>query len=72
MLNLKNDVVLIVEYRKCYLEGKVWLEILVVICEVGILEMEIYILGINLFMIVEIFFDFDWDMVMVRMVMLFC
>ena len=35
--------------------------------EVGILEMEIYILGTNLFMIVETPLDFDWDTAMARM-----
>ena len=53
MLNLKNDAALIAEYRKRHSEGKVWPETLAAIREVGILEMEIYILGTNLFMIVE-------------------
>ena len=49
MLNLKNDAALIAEYRKRHSEGKVWPETLAAIREVGILEMEIYILGTNLF-----------------------
>ena len=53
MLNLKNDAALIAEYRKRHSEGKVWPETLAAIREVGILEMEIYILGTRLFMIVE-------------------
>ena len=61
MLNLKNDAALIAEYRKRHSEGKVWPETLAAIREVGILEMEIYILGTNLFMIVETPLDFDWD-----------
>ena len=60
MLNLKNDAALIAEYRKRHSEGKVWPETLAAIREVGILEMEIYILGTNLFMIVETPLDFDW------------
>ena len=40
---------------------------LAAIREVGILEMEIYILGTNLFMIVETPLDFDWDTAMARM-----
>ena len=48
-------------------EGKVWPEALAAIREVGILEMEIYILGTNLFMIVETPLDFDWDTAMARM-----
>ena len=58
MLNLKNDAALIAEYRKRHSEGKVWPETLAAIREVGILEMEIYILGTNLFMIVETPLDF--------------
>lgn len=61
MLNLKNDAALIAEYRKRHSEGKVWPETLAAIREVGILEMEIYILGTNLFMIVETPLDFDWE-----------
>lgn len=49
----ENDAALIAEYRKRHSEGKVWPETLAAIREVGILEMEIYILGTNLFMIVE-------------------
>ena len=60
MLNLKNDAALIAEYRKRHSEGKVWPETLAAIREVGILEMEIYILGTTLFMIVETPLDFDW------------
>ena len=67
MLNLKNDAAWIAEYRKRHSEGKVWPETLAAIREVGILEMEIYILGTNLFMIVEAPLDFDWDTAMARM-----
>ena len=42
-------------------------EILAGIREVGILEMEIYILGTRLFMIVETPLDFDWDTAMERL-----
>ena len=52
--------------KRCGL-GKVWPETLAAIREVGILEMEIYILGTNLFMIVETPLDFDWDTAMARM-----
>ncbi|MEO3610783.1 L-rhamnose mutarotase, partial [Phocaeicola vulgatus] len=54
-------------YRTRHSEGKVWPETLAAIREVGILEMEIYILGTNLFMIVETPLDFDWDTAMARM-----
>ncbi|MDE6179838.1 MAG: L-rhamnose mutarotase, partial [Phocaeicola sp.] len=67
VLSLKNDPALIAEYRKRHSEGEVWPETLAAIREVGILEMEIYILGTQLFMIVETPLDFDWDMAMVKM-----
>jgi L-rhamnose mutarotase len=51
MLNLKDDPALIAEYRKRHSEEEVWPETLAAIREVGILEMEIYILGTRLFMI---------------------
>ena len=35
--------------------------------QVGILEMELYILGTRLFMIVETPLDFDWDTAMARL-----
>lgn len=66
-LNLKDNPELIAEYRKRHAQGEVWPETLVAIREVGILEMEIYILGTRLFMIVETPLDFDWDSAMARM-----
>lgn len=67
VLSLKDDPVLVDEYRERHSEGKVWPETLAAIREVGILEMEIYILGTNLFMIVETSLDFDWDTAMAKM-----
>ena len=66
-LNLKDDPELIAEYRKRHSNGEVWPETLAAIREVGILEMEIYILGTQLFMIVETPIDFEWDTAMARM-----
>ena len=66
-LNLKDDPELIAEYRKRHSNGEVWPETLAAIREVGILEMEIYILGTTLFMIVETPLDFEWDTAMARM-----
>ena len=48
-------------------QAEAWPEILAGIREVGILEMEIYILGTRLFMIVETPLDFDWDTAMERL-----
>ena len=66
-LNLKENPELIAEYRKRHLKENAWPEILEGIREVGILEMEIYILGSRLFMIVETPLDFDWDEAMQRL-----
>ena len=52
-LELRDDPQLIAEYRRRHSRGAIWPEILAGIREVGILEMEIYILGSQLFMIVE-------------------
>ena len=59
-LSLKNNPILIEEYRKIHSEEKAWPEIRAV----GILEMEIYILGSQLFMIIETPLDFDWEIAM--------
>ena len=66
-LDLKDNPELIAEYRRRHSEGEAWSEILWGIREVGILEMEIYILDTRLFMIVEVPVDFDWDSAMARL-----
>ena len=66
-LDLRDSPELIAEYRKRHSQAEVWPEILAGIHEVGILEMEIYILGTRLFMIVETPVDFDWDTAMARL-----
>ncbi len=66
-LQLKDDSELIAEYRRRHSEGVAWKEIREGIREVGILEMEIYILGTTLFMIVETPLDFDWDTAMAKL-----
>lgn len=66
-LDLRDDPALIAEYRRLHSEQGVWREILDGIRSVGILEMEIYLLGTRLFMIVETVPDFDWTSAMVRL-----
>jgi len=66
-MNLKDNPELIAEYRKRHSQEHSWKEIREGIKEVGILEMEIYILGNRLFMIVETPLDFDWDTAMARL-----
>ncbi|KAA6336055.1 L-fucose mutarotase [termite gut metagenome] len=66
-LDLKNNPELISEYRNRHSQEKIWSEIPEGIRQVGILEMEIYLLGTRLFMIVETPIDFDWDSAMNRL-----
>ena len=66
-LSLKENPELIAEYKKRHRQENAWPEILAGIKEVGILEMEIYILGSRLFLIVETPLDFDWETAMKRL-----
>lgn len=66
-LDLRDDPALIAEYRRRHSEGVIWPEIPAGIREVGILEMEIYLLGTRLFMIVEVPVGFEWDEAMERL-----
>lgn len=66
-LSLKNNPALIAEYRRIHSEEEAWPEIRAGIRSVGILEMEIYISGTQLFMIVETPMDFDWETAMNRL-----
>lgn len=69
-LELKNDAELIKEYVKRHSWAEAWPEIREGIRSVGILEMEIYIWGERLFMIVETPLDFDWDTAMAKLAIL--
>lgn len=69
-MDLRNNPELIAEYKLRHSKEKIWPEILEGIRSVGILEMEIYILGTRLFMIVETPLDFDWDSAMEKLVVL--
>lgn len=66
-MDLRDNPELIAEYRRRHSEGEAWQEIIDGIRSVGILEMEIYILGTRLFMIVETPLNFDWDTAMARL-----
>ena len=66
-LDLKNDAALIAKYREAHDRFHFWPEIKAGIQEVGILEMEIYILGSRLVMIVDAPADFRWDEAMARL-----
>ena len=63
-MDLKDDPKLIAEYRRRHSEAEAWKEILDGIRQVGILDMQIFILGTRLVMIVETALNFDWDTAM--------
>jgi len=58
-LDLKNDPALIAEYRKYH--EKIWPEITESIRNSGIEDMEIYLLGTRLFMIMEVKESFSFE-----------
>lgn len=66
-LDLRDNPDLIATYRRLHSREGIWPEILQGIREVGILEMEIYLLGTRLFMIVEMPQELEWDDVMSRL-----
>ncbi|NDV58049.1 L-rhamnose mutarotase [Bacteroides sp. 519] len=66
-LDLKDDPELIEKYKKYHSKEYAWPEIAEGIREVGILEMEIYLLGTRLFMIVETPLSFEWDTAMAKL-----
>jgi len=53
VLQLEDDPVLIEEYKKVHAPGAAWPEITKGMIEVGILDMEIYLHGNTLFMIMD-------------------
>lgn len=60
-LVLEDNPQLIEEYKRVHLPGNTWPEITQGMIEVGILDMEIYILGTRLFMIMDTLPEFDSD-----------
>ena len=67
MLDISDDPELIAHYRKWHSKEYSWPEIREGIRQVGILEMEIYILGNRLVMIVDAPANFDWQEAMNRL-----
>jgi len=63
-LKLHDDPQLIEVYKKIHAPGAVWPEITQGMREVGIIDMEIYMLGNRLFMIMDTIPDFDHDKAM--------
>lgn len=57
--DLKDDSELIAEYKAYHTAGKTWPEITKSIKDAGILDMEIYLTGNRMFMIMEVDDTFD-------------
>ena len=66
-LEIKDDPELMAQYRYWHAEEHHWREIREGIREVGILEMELYMLGNRLVMIVDTPADFQWQEAMDRL-----
>ncbi|UCC98990.1 MAG: L-rhamnose mutarotase [Phycisphaerales bacterium] len=66
-LELQDDPALIEEYKKLHAMGAGWPEITAGMKEVGIVDMEIYISGATLFMIMDTKGDFDHEQAMARL-----
>lgn len=66
-MELRNDANLIKAYRKAHSKGAAWPEITQGMKEIGILDMEIYLLGTRLFMIMDTVVDFDHDQAMAEL-----
>jgi L-rhamnose mutarotase len=58
-LDLKNDPGLIAEYRRYH--EKIWPEITETIKNSGVVDMEIYLLGTRMFMIMEVDENFSFE-----------
>ena len=63
-LTLQDDPQLIEEYIEAHARGVVWPEITRGMLEVGILDMEIYLVGTRLFMIMDTVPDFNHEKAM--------
>ena len=66
-MDLNDDTELIRRYREAHDKEHFWREIGEGIKQVGILEMEIYILNNRLVMIVDTPANFDWDKAMAKL-----
>jgi L-rhamnose mutarotase len=56
-LDLKNDATAIAEYKRYHV--KIWPEVRQSLLDAGVLEMEIYLLGTRMFMIMDVSDDFS-------------
>lgn len=66
-LTLEDDPRLIEDYKKVHQAGAVWPEITQGMIDVGIVDMEIYLAGTRLFMIMDTLPDFDHESAMAEL-----
>lgn len=66
-LELRDDADLIAAYKLAHAKGNTWPEVNQGMLEVGILDMEIYISGKKLFMIMDTVPDFDHEKAMTEL-----
>ena len=66
-MNLKDNAQMIAQYIEVHSRENAWSEVIDGIKSVGILDMQIYLLGNRLFMVVETPLDFDWDTAMTKL-----
>ena len=66
-LTLEDDPQLLEAYKRVHAAGTAWPEITQGMIEVGIVDMEIYIVGTRLFMIMDTVPDFDHDSAMAEL-----
>ena len=66
-LEIEENPELIAAYRRCHSSEEAWREVLDGIRQVGILEMELYIVTNKVVMIVDTALDFDWATAMARL-----
>ena len=66
-MDLKDEPALIARYRRAHSEEESWPEIREGIRQVGILEMEVYLIGHRLVMVVDTPIDFNWDAAMAHL-----
>jgi L-rhamnose mutarotase len=69
-LQLENNPGLIEEYKKLHAMGNAWPEITQGMKDVGIIDMEIYLDGTTLFMIMDTQYNFDHDKAMAKLALL--
>ena len=66
-LTLEDDPQLIIDYKKVHAPDAVWPEITQGMMDVGILDMEIYIVGTRLIMIMDTVPDFNHERAMIEL-----